>query len=69
VLEGLRVAFVRLEDSFCSLDPRVHQVFLNAGCCKCVGDPRACPMLLMLFACVPAWVCLFCFIACVFSSL
>jgi len=38
VHEGLRLAFVRLEDSICSLDRRVHLVFLNAGCCKCVGD-------------------------------
>jgi len=39
VREGLRVSIVRLWDSFCSLDPRGHQVFLNAGCYKCVGHP------------------------------
>jgi len=37
--EGLWVSFVRLGDSVGSWEPRVHQVFLNAGCCKCVGHP------------------------------
>jgi len=41
VLEGLWVSFVRVGDSFCSLDRCVDLVSLNAGCCKCVGDPRA----------------------------
>jgi len=61
------VSFVRVRDSFCSLDRRVHRVVLNTGCCKSVGDPGACPVLLLLFACVPAWV--FFFVASVFPSL
>jgi len=39
VHEGLRISFDRPVDSYCSRDPRGHQGFLNAACCKCVGDP------------------------------
>jgi len=53
VLEGLWMSFVRLEDSFCSVDRRVHLVFLNAGCCKFVGHPG-----LALFCCCCFRVCL-----------
>jgi len=56
VLEGLGVAFVRLVDSVCSLDPRGHQVFLNAGCCKCVGDPG----LALCCCCFHVYVLVFC---------
>jgi len=57
VLEGLWVSFVRLVDSFCSLDRRVHLVFLNAGCCQSLSDPAACLVLLLLFASVRGCVC------------
>jgi len=64
VLEGLWVSFVRVGDSFCSLDRHVHLVFLNAGCCECVGDPG--PALCCCCCClqVCVFVCVF-LVACV----
>jgi len=63
------VALVRLEDAFCSLDPGVHLVFLNAGCCKCFGHPG---LALCCCCCFHVWlggcVCVF-FVAYVFPSL
>jgi len=60
VLEGLWVSFVRLVDLLCSLDRRGHQVFLNAGCCKCVGDSAlalcCCCCCCCLHLCVGAFV-------------
>jgi len=55
--EGVRMSFVRLGDSFCSLDRRVHLVFLNAGCCKCVGDSG-----LALCCCCCLQVCVYVFV-------
>jgi len=70
VLEGLWVSIVRVGDSFCSLDRRVHLVFLGAGCYKCVGDPG----LALCFCCCCLQVCVGVFVrvflvACVFPIL
>jgi len=66
VLEGLWVSFVRLGDSVGSWEPRVHQVSLNAGCCKCVGHPG---LALCCCCCFRMSVCVYVLVACVVPSL
>jgi len=72
VLEGLWMSFVRPVYSFCSWDPRVYLVILNACCCKCVGDSGL-ALCYYCCCCLEVWVgvfvCVCVLVMCVIPSL